>query len=265
MYTYPAQFGIQTTDVVFVLNTRQAVKAFSHGNVMLGANISIAVGPTGRSSEAAGGKFFSDVALVHTAPVYSYSKSKGLFVGVTLEGTMVMTRKRTNARFYGVGVTAADILSGRIPAPPVAEPLYRSMVWVDVVLNIKFGHLPHDSGGSMNTLNDPRIENRVRDSIESPPVSMSDHSQTLKICPPKPPLLPFASSNPAVSKSAPPKPPKVTKPARSTALYDYTGPEGDLSFRRGDVIWVTSTNGEWREGTFGGRKGLFPGSYVIEG
>lgn len=46
-----AQFGAQITDVVFILNNRNAVKAFSHGNLTLGGNISVAAGPTGRSSE----------------------------------------------------------------------------------------------------------------------------------------------------------------------------------------------------------------------
>ena len=74
------------------------------------------------------------LALVHAAPIYSYSKSKGVFVGVTLEGTLILTRKKTNAKFYGSSVTAHDLLSGKIPAPAQAEPFYR-------MLNIKFGHL----------------------------------------------------------------------------------------------------------------------------
>ena len=55
-------------------------------------------------------------------------------MGVTLEGTLILTRKKTNARFYGSSVTAHDLLEGSVRPPAQAEPFYR-------MLNIKFGHL----------------------------------------------------------------------------------------------------------------------------
>jgi lipid-binding SYLF domain-containing protein len=52
------QIGLQITDIIFVLNNKTAVKAFTHGNFTLGGNISVAAGPTGRSAEASGCNIF---------------------------------------------------------------------------------------------------------------------------------------------------------------------------------------------------------------
>jgi SH3 domain-containing YSC84-like protein 1 len=122
-----AQFGAQITDVVFVLNTKKAVEAFTNGNFTLGGNISIAAGPTGRSTEA-------NIALVKTASIYSYSKSKGLFAGLTFEGTLILTRKNDNMKTYH-DATATEILSGKVPPPASAALLYK-------MLDEKFGALP---------------------------------------------------------------------------------------------------------------------------
>jgi lipid-binding SYLF domain-containing protein len=75
------QAGVQVTDFVIVLNNDAAVQAFSRGgNVTIGVDLSAAAGPVGRT--AAG-------AVMPTAAVYTYSRSKGLFVGVSLEGAVV--------------------------------------------------------------------------------------------------------------------------------------------------------------------------------
>ena len=109
------QAGAQLTDFVFVLNNRAAVRAFSRGgNVTLGADVSAAAGPLGRDLQA---------GIAPTAAVYTYSRSKGLFAGVSLEGAVIATRKRANARYYGRPVEAADILSGRVVPPPGANRL----------------------------------------------------------------------------------------------------------------------------------------------
>ncbi|CCO27976.1 LAS seventeen-binding protein 3 Short=LAS17-binding protein 3 [Rhizoctonia solani AG-1 IB] len=56
--------------------------------------------------------------------MFSYSKSKGLFAGLSLEGTILIERKDTNRDFYGSNVPAKDILSGRVPPPEVAGKMY---------------------------------------------------------------------------------------------------------------------------------------------
>jgi lipid-binding SYLF domain-containing protein len=109
------QIGAQVTDFVIVLNNDRAVQAFARGgNVTIGADLSAAAGPVGRT--AAG-------AVTPTAAVYTYSKSKGLFAGVSLEGAVIGTQRQSNFRYYGQPVRADEILSAVIAPPPGAAPL----------------------------------------------------------------------------------------------------------------------------------------------
>src|SRR5580704_373787 len=86
------QIGAQVTDFVIVLNTERAVRAFSKGgNVTLGADASVAAGPVGRAAEA---------DVTPRAAIYTYSKSKGLFIGASLEGAVIGTRKGANEEYY---------------------------------------------------------------------------------------------------------------------------------------------------------------------
>ncbi|KAJ6621756.1 hypothetical protein B0H10DRAFT_2015620 [Mycena sp. CBHHK59/15] len=112
------QIGADITDFVIVLNSEDAVRAFSlGGNVTIGGNISASAGPIGT-----GGSI--QASLAHPAPMFSYSKSKGLFAGLSLEGTVLIERKDANRDFYGSPVPARDILGGRVPPPEVASRLY---------------------------------------------------------------------------------------------------------------------------------------------
>jgi SH3 domain-containing YSC84-like protein 1 len=109
------QIGAQLTEFVFVLNTDEAVRAFSRdGNVTLGADVSAAAGPVGRDLQA---------SVTPRAAVYTYSKSKGLFAGASLEGAIIATQKTANARYYRRPVSAGAILSGRVAPPPGANRL----------------------------------------------------------------------------------------------------------------------------------------------
>lgn len=112
------QIGADITDFVIVLNSEDAVKAFSlGGNLTIGGNISAAAGPIGTGGSV-------QASLAHPAPMFSYSKSKGLFAGMSLEGTALIERKDANRDFYGSPVPARDILGGRVPPPEVASRLY---------------------------------------------------------------------------------------------------------------------------------------------
>lgn len=113
------QAGAQTSELVVVLNTPKAIQAFSkQGNVSLGADLSVAAGPVGRNVAA---------DMLPQAAVYTYSRSQGLFAGVSLEGTVIGTRDDTNAAYYGREVKAADILSGKVKAPRGADTLLREL------------------------------------------------------------------------------------------------------------------------------------------
>lgn len=109
------QIGAQVTEFVIVLNTDAAVQAFSRGgNVTIGADVSAAAGPVGRTMEA---------SVMPTAAVYTYSRSQGLFAGVSLEGTVIAARDGANAKYYGKRVSPSDILSGKVKPPPGAKRL----------------------------------------------------------------------------------------------------------------------------------------------
>src|SRR5207247_7882987 len=113
------QIGAQVTDFVIVLNNESAVRAFSRGgNVTIGADVSAAAGPVGRTAEG---------AVAPTAAVYTYSRSKGLFAGVSLEGAVIGTQRDSNSRYYGRPVRADEILSGVAAPPPGAAPLRRAL------------------------------------------------------------------------------------------------------------------------------------------
>ncbi|KIH88213.1 SH3 domain-containing protein [Sporothrix brasiliensis 5110] len=116
---FGGQIGFELTDFVFILNDAKAVKTFSQaGSLTLGGNVSLAAGPVGRNAEAAGA-----ASLKSVAAVFSYSKTKGLFAGVSLEGSAIIERKEANARLYGRPVSASELLSGSEPVPHQAAPL----------------------------------------------------------------------------------------------------------------------------------------------
>src|SRR5205085_1649824 len=95
------------------------MRAFSRGgNVTLGADASVAAGPVGRAAEA---------NVAPRAAIYSYSRSKGLFAGVSLEGAVIGTRKGANERYYGRPVTATEVLRGNVNAPAGAANLRNAL------------------------------------------------------------------------------------------------------------------------------------------
>jgi len=116
---FGGQIGFELTDFVFILNDAAAVRTFSQvGTLTLGGNVSIAAGPVGRNAEAAGAASTRGVA-----GIFSYSKTKGLFAGVSLEGSMLVERKDANEKLYSSRVSARQLLSGTIRPPPSAAPL----------------------------------------------------------------------------------------------------------------------------------------------
>lgn len=118
---FGGQIGFELTDFVFILNDASAVRTFSQvGTLTLGGNVSLAAGPVGRNAEAAGAASSKGVAAV-----FSYSKTKGLFAGVSLEGSMLVERKDANEKLYNSRISASQLLTGAIRPPPASEPLMR--------------------------------------------------------------------------------------------------------------------------------------------
>ena len=110
------QAGAQSTDVILVFKTRKGIEGIENGTLTLGADAAIAAGPVGRSSSAA-----TNAQL--KAEVYSYSRSRGLFAGVSLEGSGVTIDKKANAAYYGKPDMTPDKIfaSSRSVAPAGAN------------------------------------------------------------------------------------------------------------------------------------------------
>ncbi len=97
------QFGAQASEVVLVFMTKRAVDAVLFNKVKLGADASVAAGPIGAGVEAGTTTNFRE-------DVYSYSKSKGLFAGASLEGAVLDARESLNREYYGRNVSPEDIV-----------------------------------------------------------------------------------------------------------------------------------------------------------
>ncbi|KAA8650325.1 hypothetical protein EYZ11_008189 [Aspergillus tanneri] len=135
------QFGLELTDFVFMLDD-QALHTFSRlGSLTLSGNISIAFGPFGRSAEYSGGASSKGVASM-----FSYSKTKGIYGGLTIEGGMVLERRSANKKFYQRKVTVNQLLKGEIAPPSEAESLMR--VLADKIFSPSTSELSRNPSGS---------------------------------------------------------------------------------------------------------------------
>jgi lipid-binding SYLF domain-containing protein len=108
------QAGGQVSDIVLVLTTRESVEGITDGKLTLGADASVAAGPVGRTAMAS-------TSLTFDSEIYAYSRSKGLFAGISLEGNGIFIGKKANKRFYDGKASAAEILASK-EAPPAPAP-----------------------------------------------------------------------------------------------------------------------------------------------
>lgn len=105
------QAGAQSSDIILVFTTKNGIEGITGGKLTLGADASVAAGPVGRQGSAA-----TDVSL---AEIYSYARTRGLFGGIAVDGSVIAIDKTANADFYGKrGVTAGEIIAGKAPTPP---------------------------------------------------------------------------------------------------------------------------------------------------
>ncbi|KIM47927.1 hypothetical protein M413DRAFT_439623 [Hebeloma cylindrosporum] len=118
------QAGAEMTDFLVVLNSRSAIRSFmAAGSLTLGGNMSIALGPLGRNGEASGALNTNG----KVAAMYSYSKTRGLFGGVSVEGSVIVERQDANALAYKSPVTARLLLGGVVEPPHWAMPLIKTL------------------------------------------------------------------------------------------------------------------------------------------
>ncbi len=110
------QIGGSSTDIVMLFMNDRALQSLLSDKFKLGADASVAAGPVGRNASAG-----TDLKL--NAEILSYSRSKGIFAGVSLNGAVVQADKSGDEAMYGQNVNRHDILDGKVAVPASAELL----------------------------------------------------------------------------------------------------------------------------------------------
>jgi len=133
------QIGAQSTDIILVFKTRKGVDGIANGKLTLGADASVAAGPVGRHTEIA-------TDLVLKAEVVSYSRSRGLFAGIALEGAGVTMDRKANAAFYSsTSMTPEKIF---VSSPNIAPDVANTFVQI---LTAQTSRLPTSPGMQAGT------------------------------------------------------------------------------------------------------------------
>jgi SH3 domain-containing YSC84-like protein 1 len=115
------QLGAQATDFVLLVMNPRGASAILNSKVKLGADASAAAGPKGRDAEA-------DTDVTMRAEVLTYSRARGLFAGISLEGSTLRPDNDANEEIYGKMVSAKDVaLHGAVPIPPSAKVLIATL------------------------------------------------------------------------------------------------------------------------------------------
>jgi lipid-binding SYLF domain-containing protein len=114
------QIGGQATDFVVLVMNDAGARAVMNGKAKLGSDASVAAGPVGRTAEASTNASMS-------AEMLSYSRSQGVFAGISLSGTSLGPDSSANEKIYGKPVTGHDIFSGSIQAPSAATQLLSTL------------------------------------------------------------------------------------------------------------------------------------------
>jgi SH3 domain-containing YSC84-like protein 1 len=115
------QIGGQATDFVLLVMNERGARGILASKVKLGGDASVAAGPVGRDASA-------DTDATLRSEILSYSRARGLFAGVSLEGSTIRPDNGDNRRVYGKKIPARDIvLSGTVAVPPAAQPLVSTL------------------------------------------------------------------------------------------------------------------------------------------
>lgn len=259
------EIGVEVSDLVIILNQRRAIEAFTKGgNLTLGGNCTVAVGPMGRNVEA-------DVALRSTAAVFTYCRSRGLFAGISLEGSYLIERKETNRKFYARDIRASAILNGDVEPPFECQDLYHILEeyteaycadWTSKNMRHKASLPPARPPAPRMTASYQPPEN----SYGPPPTSKGSKNKLY------PSVSIYKSETSGQFAAAPNYGAGLSEGGASghlvaTATHPFTGQQpGDLSFVPGDritIITKTDSQYDWWEGQLAdGRVGIFPANFV---
>lgn len=112
------QIGVESIDIILVFKSSRSIEGIMRGKFTLGADASVAAGPVGRQASAS-----TDILL--KSEIFSYSRSRGLFAGLALDGAGIQINHDANEAFYGAGhALPADIIDNRgLKVPPVVDRL----------------------------------------------------------------------------------------------------------------------------------------------
>jgi lipid-binding SYLF domain-containing protein len=114
------QIGAQLTDLILVVIGQNTMESFLRSNFKLGADAAIAVGPLGAQATAA-------TEILLKGGIYSYSRAKGLFAGVSLEGAGLGTEFDLNRAYYQTTSNPKDILYGQVETPESGNKLFQAL------------------------------------------------------------------------------------------------------------------------------------------
>jgi len=115
------QAGVESIDIVLVFKSPRGIERLMTGKFTLGADAGVSAGPVGREASAA-----TDVQL--QSEIYSYSRSRGLFAGLSLSGTSLQIDDESNEKFYGKRLSGRDIVREKdLAAPAVVERLRKQL------------------------------------------------------------------------------------------------------------------------------------------
>jgi len=114
--SFGLQLGAQSTDVVMLVMNRKGLDHLLADKFTIGAEASAAVGPVGRDAAA-------DTDILMNAEIIAWSRSRGVFAGVALDGTVVQQDKGENEKLYGKPLAMKEIVEGEVPVPPAAQVL----------------------------------------------------------------------------------------------------------------------------------------------
>ena len=122
------QIGLGETDVVLLVMNESGKNRLMHDKFTVGGDASVMAGPVGRSTQA-------ETDATMSAEILAYSRSRGLFGGVSLEGATLRPDNEDDAKIYGRPVSVEEILHGRVTPPPAASALYNELT--------RFPHVEH--------------------------------------------------------------------------------------------------------------------------
>lgn len=114
------QIGASETDIVLLVRNKSGMNHLLSSKFTLGGDASVAAGPVGRESTA-------DTDLTMHAEILSWSRSRGVFAGIALQGATLRPDEDTDRDMYGHGIDRAAALNGQIPTPPAASELVRTL------------------------------------------------------------------------------------------------------------------------------------------